>query len=134
MPIYTSSDQLYRYVQELFERIRSSDDGSATRSVAAARLVIRLTFHSPRGIVLINGRMNPVQITYGESPTRPDLDIYLPAGVFHEILLGEISLKKALANGQLKVKGPVWKTTVLEPVFNQGKLIYPAIIQENNPR
>lgn len=130
MPVYKSTEQLYTYLRILFDRIRALD-GAATQKMAASRLLIRLTLDSPAGVVVINGRSQPIQITYGMASTQPDLDIQLPADTLHKILLGELTLKKALGSGQLKVKGQIWKTGALEPIFEQGKLIYPSVFQSS---
>ena len=42
----------------------------------------------------------------------------------------ELSLKKAMGNGLLKVRGPVWKVTVLADVFYRGRAIYPQILKD----
>lgn len=129
MPVYSSSEELLQNLQILFKRI-AEQDPAATRSVAAARLVIRLACTDPDLELTINGRAQPVQVTYGASKLRPELDIQLRADALHLILMGELTLTKALGSGSLKVKGPVWKTTVLEDVFHRGQAIYPALLRE----
>lgn len=62
---------------------------------------------------------------------RPELDVELAADTFHRILLGELSLLKALGSGLLKVKGPIWKTNALGELFQQGKSCYPSILREH---
>ncbi len=129
MPVYSQSDQLYDNLRLLFERIQKVHPG-ATRSVAASRLVIRLACSAPKAEILINGRADPVQITYGTGRLRPDLDIQLNADVLHNILLGELTLKKAVGSGAVKLKGPVWKSFVLEDVLRHGQAIYPGLLRE----
>jgi hypothetical protein len=35
-----------------------------------------------------------------------------------------------MGNGLLKVRGPVWKVTVLADVFYRGRAIYPQILKD----
>lgn len=123
---YQTSEELVSNLKSLFERIRTAD-GSATRAVAEARLIIRIRTQEPAAEISINGRKTPVMVSYGPTPLRPDLDIELSADVLHEILLGRQSMKNAFTRGQLKVKGPFWKAFALEGIFREGQRIYPQI-------
>jgi hypothetical protein len=128
MPVYSQSEKLVETLQVLFERIQSAHPG-ATASLAASRLIIRLACSAPAAEITINGRKQPVQITYGKSPLRPDLDIQLNADALHQILLGELTLSQAVGSGEVKIKGPVWKSFVLEDVLHHGQAIYPGLLE-----
>lgn len=129
MPVYKSSEQLSEKLQTLFDRI-GSQDPQAGEAVVKSRLLIRLRTTNPTVEILVNGRTNPVRITYGETKLNPDLDIELAADVLHKILMDELSLKKAFTGGKLKVRGPVMKSFVLEGIFRQGQEYYPQIFEE----
>jgi hypothetical protein len=129
MPYYTSADHLIQVLKNLFERMRI-EAPEATREVSNARLIIRLNLDSPRAEVTINGRHNPVRVTYGSVALRPDLDISLSADTLHQILLAELPLKKALASGQMSVRGPIFKTFALEDIFRKGQVLYPEILRQ----
>lgn len=129
MPFFADDEQLYAVAETLFTRLQEEDPG-ATDSVLASHLVIRLRTSKPAAEFTLNGRRRPVQISYGPSHPRPTLDIKLAADTLHRILMDELSLKKALANGQLEVHGPVWKATVLADVFHGGQAIYPQVLEE----
>ena len=45
-------------------------------------------------------------------------------------MLGEESLKAALANGALKVHGPVWAVTGLADLFSQAREFYPQVLRD----
>jgi hypothetical protein len=129
MAFYADADQFYTCTKTLFTRIEEQEPGAAD-AILASRLVIRLRCTEPDAELTINGRQRPVQITFGPSRLRPTLDIELPADTLHRIMLGEVSLKKALANGQLKVLGPVWKATVLADLFHRGRALYSEVLHE----
>ncbi|MGW8250124.1 MAG: SCP2 sterol-binding domain-containing protein, partial [Anaerolineales bacterium] len=75
-------------------------------------------------------RANPVRVFYGNSTLRPDFDVQMHADAFHLILLGELSLGKALGDGKLKVKGPVYKSFALADIFHRGQAVYPTILDQ----
>lgn len=130
MSIYADSSQLYTTMQRLFSRIKDQDARSM-QTVLDSRLVIRLKLSGPYAEIVINGRQKPVEISYGSSLLRPDLDVDLTADALHYILLGELRLRKALASGQMKVRGPLFKTFALEQILHTGQSIYPQIYAAN---
>jgi hypothetical protein len=129
MAFFTDSGQLYACAKALFTQIEEEDPG-ASDAILASHLVIRLHCTEPDAEFTLNGRRRPVQFTYGPAKVRPTMDIELAADTLHRILLNELSLKKAMGNGLLKVRGPVWKVTVLADVFYRGRAIYPQILED----
>jgi hypothetical protein len=130
MPIYKNSDELYRCLTVLFDRIRELGPG-ATQQLLASRLVIRFQISAPPAQVLIDGRASPAKVTYGQSATRPVLRVEFSADSLHQILLKELSLRKALGNGEMKVHGPIWRVVVLEELLHHMQDFYPQIVREN---
>lgn len=129
MAIYQNIEQLYTCARQLFARILA-EDPQAANPLLAARLIIHLRLSQPEGELWINGRTRPVATSFGPERLRPDLEIELTADTLHKILLSELSLTKALGSKQLKVKGPVWKATVLADLFRHSQSLYPAILRE----
>jgi putative sterol carrier protein len=129
MPVFNNDEQLYNTLKLLFKQI-SEQNPQVTESVNKSRLILRLSIRDPEVELLINGRSKPVKISYGPSDMRPDIDVEMTADAFHNIMLGELRLKKALGSGQMKVKGPVWKSFVLEDIFHQGQKLYSDILKE----
>ncbi len=128
-PFYPSSDQLYQAMQVLFERIRLSATNPVD-NLQASKLVIRIRLDNPQAEITVNGRMQPVRVLYGESTLRPDLDVSMAADTLHLILKHEISLKQAIANRQMKVIGPIWRTKPLADILNEGRLLYPQVLKD----
>ena len=126
MPVYRDPEQLQKNLKQLFDQIASEGD-SAAQAVAKSRLILRLKTYDPEVEIVVNGRVNPVQITYGASRLRADLDITLSADALHQILMGELTLKRALTSGQMKVRGPIIKSFVFEGIFRRGQELYPEI-------
>jgi hypothetical protein len=128
MPYYASTNQFYECTESLFNRIQE-EQPDAGDAILASHLVIRLRCAEPDAELTINGRKRPVQTTLGPSRLRPTLDIGLSADTLHYIMLGELSLKTALARGLLTVRGPVWKTRALAELFHRGQALYPDVLQ-----
>lgn len=129
MAKFTDSEQLYTCMRLLFAQIET-ENPQAVEVVLKSKLAIRFNCSIPTAQVTIDARKRPFSILYGSSSITPDLDIALPTDALHRILLGELTLTKALGSGQLKPTGPVWKTAVLADLFYHAQKIYPQILQQ----
>lgn len=128
MPIYSNPEQLQSTLNTLFARV--GQDPQAVKSVVGSKLILRLRVTAPSADVVVNGRKNPPQITYGTTTLRPDLEIELSADALHQILLGELRLSSAVAARQLVVRGPIFKTFVFEDIFHSAQAFYPSVLEE----
>ena len=124
---YQDEAQLYGYLQELFNRVEA-DLPQATDSLLKAKLCIRFNVSDPDAALVINAKERPLQIAYGRSNNhKPDLDVDITGDALHQILLGQLSLTKAVGSKKVKPKGPVWKVMALADLFTHAQKIYPAI-------
>lgn len=128
MPVYESSQQLYHVLDTLFQHI--GEDPQAAEYLSSSKLIIRFQFIDPEAELSINGRSNPIKVQYGNSSLRPDFNVQMQADAFHQILLGELPLRKALGSKQMKVKGAVHKSFALADIFHRGQAVYPEILRE----
>ena len=131
MTIFADTDQFYTITRALFARIAKNDPGAAA-AILASRLVIRVRCTGPNGEFTLDGRQRPLQTSFGPTKQRPTLDIELSADTLHHIMLGELSLKTALANGKLAVRGPVWKAMALADLFRHSQGLYPQVLKEQD--
>ena len=131
MPVYSDSDQLYNCLKMLFARI-GDDDPEASNTIASALVIMRMRVREPDAEVLIDGRVNPVRVSYGPAKLRPDLDLEITADTLHYLLLGQMNYAKALGSGTLKFRGPVHKSFVMERIFRRGQVVYPEILRSCN--
>ena len=123
---YQDEAQLYGCLADLFGRVEA-DLPQATDSLLKAKLCIRFNVSEPEGLLLINARERPLQIEYGRSTQKPDLDIDVTGEALHQILLGQLSLTKAVGSKKVKPKGPIWKVMALADLFYHAQKIYPAV-------
>jgi hypothetical protein len=130
MPFYPDTETYYTHMRALFACVESNYP-KATESIGNAKINIMMRTSSPTGDIVIHGRERPVRISYDGNGAKVDLQIEMAADTFHRILLGDLSLKTALGNGQMKVKGPIWKALSLGDLFHVSRLCYPDIIKEH---
>jgi putative sterol carrier protein len=127
MPFYSDSEAYYTNMRTLFACVQENYP-RATETIGKSKINIRIHTTGPAADITILGRETPVRTTFGENGVKPDLEIEMAADTFHKILLGDLSLKTALGNSQLKVKGPIWKAMSLGDLFMVSRKCYPDII------
>ncbi|HBX70696.1 MAG TPA: hypothetical protein DEH25_15275 [Chloroflexi bacterium] len=129
MPFFNNAEQVYSTMQALFEHLRH-ETPNPVDTLVSSRLNILITLSDPEAHININGRKRPVEVKYGTTNGRADLEISMTADQLHQILLDEYSIKTGFANGELKVRGPVWKTLAFADIFIQGRTYYPEVLRE----
>lgn len=129
MAFFTEANQIYTTMQALFEQLRH-ETPNPIDTLVSSHLSIRLILSDPEAQILINGRKRPVEVNYGLTNGRVDLDIKMTADQLHQILLDEYSIKKGFANGEIQVRGPVWKTLAFADIFKKGRIYYPKVLQD----
>lgn len=128
VPAFTTSNQLYHCLQNLFERVQKQD--TALRSLRNSQLSIRLRYTQPEAEVVVDARQTPVQILYGKQPTTVILGIDLTADTFHQILLQELDLGTAITKKRILVTGPTIKALQLAELFQHLQRAYPFVVRE----
>ncbi len=124
---YQNEAQLYNCMQDLFGRVEA-DLPQATESLVKAKLCIRFNVSDPDATLLVNAKKRPLQIEYGRANScKPDLEVDTAGDALHQILLGRLSLTKAVGSKQVRPKGPIWKIMALADLFYHAQKIYPAI-------
>lgn len=129
MTIYVSEQQLYQCFGALVNRIEATDPAAA-EALLSSKIAIRFRCSDPTAEMTIDARQRPLQIAFGVSNIEPQVDIALAADTLHQILLGELSLTKAIGSNRLKPTGPIWKTIALGPLFDRAKTVYPQVLRE----
>jgi len=129
MSVYQNSIQLETCADRLFRRMQE-EHPAALKRVLGQRMLIRLACRQPATTIWLDGRRRPLQLTFGEVRQRPHLDIALASSTLHLILLGDLSLQKAFASGNVQVAGALWRLPALAELFDQAQTLYPAILRE----
>lgn len=129
MPFYSSSEQFYDCAQALFERLLTGNPGVA-EPVEKARLLMLFRCSEPTVTFLINGRRRPASAEFGSIKIRPEIHADLSADTLHLILLGDLTVQKAISTNSLKVRGSIWKLTALADLFRECQSVYPEILKQ----
>ena len=129
MTFFYNSEQIYGIMQSLFERM-SALTPDPVDALVSSRMAVCINLTEPDAQITINGRKRPVSIDYGSSNGRVDLEIGMKAETLHLILLDEYSIKQGFSNGELKVRGPIWKALSFADIFQKGRAYYPQVIKE----
>ncbi len=129
MPFYTDAQQIYTVMQALFESMRNITPNPVD-ALVSSHMLIRLNLTDPDAYITINGRQHPVQIDYGKANGRADMEIGMTAEMLHLILSDEYSIKQGFSNGELKLRGPIWKALSFAGIFQEGRTCYPQVLQD----
>ena len=129
MTFYTDAEQIYAVMQALFESM-SSMTPDPVDALVSSHMVIRINLSDPDAHITINGRKRPVTIEYGSSNGRADMEIGMESETLHLIFLDEYSIKQGFSNGELKVRGPIWKALSFADIFQKGRTFYPQVLQD----
>jgi hypothetical protein len=131
MPYFNDAQQIYTVMQALFESMRDMKPDPVD-ALVSSRMVIRLALTDPEAHITIYGRQRPVRIEYGPPSGRADMELGMPADTLHLILLDEYSIKRGFSNGELKVRGPIWKALSFADVFQKGRAYYPQVLADQS--
>jgi hypothetical protein len=129
MPFFKDPDQIYTIMKALFERM-SGITPDPVNALSSSRMLVRIKLTEPEANITINGRARPVSIDYGSTNGRADLEIAMKAETLHQILLDEYSIRQGFSNGELKVRGPIWKALSFADIFQKGRAYYPQVLKD----
>jgi len=66
------------------------------------------------------GEEQPAQVDLGETTLHPEVVLQLDADTAHRFWLGRLNAAVALANGDIRTRGPVAKVLGLVPLVKPG--------------
>lgn len=127
MPVFDSSEQLYAQFGELIDRIAQTYP-QATETLLKSKMSFCFHLSDPAGTLVIDATKRPFSVQYGATSPKAMLDVSLSGDTLHQILLGELSLTKAVGQKRVIPKGPVWKVMALADLFHYAKQIYPDMV------
>jgi hypothetical protein len=126
--VFNSNEQLVGCLRDLFARIESEDPG-ATETMLASGMCFYFRCSAPAAELVIDARQRPLHIGFSAPSQKPDLDIEITTEALHQILLGDLSLTKAMGSKQLKPNGPIWKVSKLADLFRHAQTLYPQVLR-----
>lgn len=115
-------------MQEVFDRLNATP--GAADDFVKHHMVVSLYLDNPKAFIGLDGRQEPVGLSFSPDGVKPDLAIRLDADLLHNILLGSVRLRDAYFSGQIKTKGSVFKAMKLADLFRQAEKLYPVVLKE----
>lgn len=120
--IFDSSEELKKVLGGFFEiLVRDPQIGGKLKE---SKLVIRFSYKNPVLSITADCRWPEIKITYNDSATVPEVEMFMDADVAHKFWLGEINMVMALARRQMIVKGPIPRILKLLPVIKPAYKMY----------
>ncbi len=128
MPVYQSPEQFYAILDEGFRRMAA--DPQALADFQRRRMLVTLQTTDPQTIIVFDGRVNPMQVSYDQVNGRADLGLKMSTDLLHQILMQEASVKQSFMSGAVQVSGNVFRALQLADLFHQIQRVYPQVRQD----
>ncbi len=128
MPVYQNPEQFYAILDEGFRRMAA--DPQALTDFQRRRMLVTLQTTDPETLIVFDGRVNPVQVSYGQVNGRADLGLKMSTDLLHQILMEEASVKQSFLSGAVQVSGNVFRALQLADLFHQIQRVYPQVRQD----
>lgn len=127
--IFKSTEQLYAVMKDLFDYMGANPQN--IKEFLNAKMVVRIFFTDPEGVITIDGRTPPMEAHFGPMPGKADFQVTMPADLLHEIWMDRASLSKNFMSGNIKTKGNLFKAlSKLENLFHGAEAAYPQFVQK----
>lgn len=128
MPIFKSSEELQKVLGSFFDKlIRDPIIGAKLK---ASKLIIRFNYKNPGLSITANCSLLEIGLSYNDTETKPEVEMFMEADVAHKFWLGKINLPLAIARRQMIAKGPIPKILKLLPVIKPAYKLYEEHIKE----
>ncbi len=121
MGAFRDTAQLEDVIGSLFRALL--DDPDIREKYAGAGVTVRFAFTDPAGEVTVA----PAGVTAGRGGPAADVTMTMTADVAHAFWLGEVTLPRALARGEMKADGPVTRVLGLLPLLKPAYRLYPKL-------
>ena len=129
--IYESTEQLYAVMGDLFNYLSSNPQ--YIDDFLNAKMVVRIIFTDPDGVITVDGRTPPMEVFFGPMPGKADFEIQVQADLLHEIWMDRESLSKNFMAGNIKAKGNLFKLLGrMEDLFRGAERAYPDYVKQYN--
>ncbi|MFZ2359120.1 MAG: SCP2 sterol-binding domain-containing protein [Anaerolineae bacterium] len=128
MSVYQTAEQFYAVMREGFQRMAA--DPAALSDFQRRRMLVSIKTTEPEAIIVIDGRANPVQVSYDTPAGKADLGLQMPADLLHQILMQTAGVKASFMSGAVQVSGNVFRALQLADLFHQIQRVYPQVRQD----
>lgn len=127
--VYANAEQAKAVYTRLFEQVEK-EGSSGMETFKKSHLVVKFEMTEPQLEMWVDGRSDPVATAFGEQNLKPDLTFKMTGNTLNDILLGTMSLTKAMTSRKLKVGGSRRKAMKFEDLLHSYQADYPQIAKE----
>lgn len=115
MAVFTSSDEVYRYLGGVFHD--AAADPVLVERFKPTGVVLKVNVTDPDATLIVD--MPNEKVYEGAAPVEPSIELTMTADDGHRFWLGELNMAVALARGKVQAKGPTGKLLKLIPMAKE---------------
>ncbi len=130
MPLFQDADEVYAHIGRLLQGL--VEDPDTARALARADTVVQFRLRQPDAQLTLRTPHGEEagQVDLGDSQLRAEVVLQMDADVAHRMWLGELNLAVALANGDVRARGPNAKILAVVPLVKPAQPRYRAQLEE----
>jgi hypothetical protein len=120
MPYFKDADDVYANLGLFLRQL--AVDPEMTPALKRADTTFQLRMRNPDSVLTVRPPQEdqPPQVDLGDTTLRPEVVLQLDADIAHRFWLGQVNVAVALANGDIRARGPVAKILKLVPLVKPG--------------
>ena len=120
MPYFKDAEDVYANLG-LFMR-QLAVDPEMTPALKRVDTTFQLRMRAPDAVLTVRtpSEEEPAHVDLGETTLHPEVVLQLDADTAHRFWLGQLNAAVALANGDIRTRGPVAKVLGLVPLVKPG--------------
>ena len=130
VPLFQDADEVYAHIGRLLQGL--VEDPDTARALARADTVVQFRLRQPDAQLTLRTLHGEEagQVDLGDSQLRAEVVLQMDADVAHRMWLGELNLAVALANGDVRARGPNAKILAVVPLVKPAQPRYRAQLEE----
>ena len=124
MPYFKDADDVYANLGLFLRQL--AVDPELTDALKRVDTTFQMRLRNPDSVLTVRtpGEEREPQVDLGETTLHPEVVLQLDADTAHRFWLGELNAAVALANGDIRTRGPVAKVLGLVPLVRPGDTRY----------
>ena len=116
MAIFETSDQLYRYISELFKEIATLPE--AKEALKSLTLNVQFNYSAPDCQMTLTAANGEYSIARGPcADTTPDVELTMTGDIAYKFWTGELNVMGAITTREIGVAGSLGKVMRLAPLI-----------------
>lgn len=119
------AEQLLLTLRSTFQQMNETTD--AMERFMNTNQVIRLVLEDSGDEILVDGRLG--EVFWDKRPGRADLELLLPAGLLHEIMMETRSFRQSFMQGAIRSKGNAFRAMPFAELLETARPIYQSLVQ-----